>query len=57
MVPGCGGEGVPGVGYGGWVAGRAIPVPTNPPSQGPIFSIFKAKRPTYGQMKAILEVS
>ena len=26
-------------------------------SQDPIFNIFKAKGPTYGQMKAILEVS
>ena len=51
------GRGVPGV-VGGWVPGRgAIPVPTQYPSQGPIFSLFPGLRPTYGQMKAILEVS
>ena len=37
----------------GWVLGRAIPVPTRP-SQDPELVIFKVKRPTYGQMKAIL---
>ena len=49
------GEGVPGVwdreggweGYTGYLAR---------PSQDPIFSIFKAISPTYGQMKAIYEV-
>ena len=32
-------------------------VPTQHSPRIPIFSIFKAKGPTYGQMKAILEVS
>ena len=53
----------PVVGYGGGVypgygtrvvAGRAIPVPHQTPSQTPILSIFHASDPTYGQMKAIL---
>ena len=58
-VPGVvqGWGGVPGVGWdlGGYLGGlyrypsQAIP--------GPIFHIFKAKRPTHGQMKAFLEVS
>ena len=43
--------------WGRWVAGwRAIPGTTHPPSQGPIFSIFRARGPTYGQMKAILRL-
>ena len=46
------GEVYPGYGTGGWV-GRAIPVPHQTSSQGPIFSIFKVKSPTHGQMKAI----
>ena len=41
----------------GWAGRGAIPVPQTQPSQGPKYSIFKAKGPTYGQMKAILEVS
>ena len=45
----------PGYGTGGR-AGRAIPVPSRT-LPGPIFSIFKAKAPTYGQMKANYEVS
>ena len=41
-----------------WVGtGRAIPVPSPASSQGPIFNIFKAKGPTHGQMKAILDPS
>ena len=42
------------MGLEGWLGGL-YRVPSQP-SPGPIFSIFKAKSPTYGQMKAILEV-
>ena len=53
---GCTRGGVSGV--GSWVGGWEGYTGTQPqPSQGPIFSIFKVKGPTYGQMKAILEVS
>ena len=48
------GEGVPGV----WDWGRAGRGYTGTPARtlpGPIFSLFKAKGPTYGQMKAILD--
>ena len=38
------------------MGGGAIPVPPST-LPDPIFSIFKAERPTHGQMKAILEVS
>ena len=61
--PWCTGEawrqcgGVPGVGVYGWVAGRAIPGTHPDLIPGSIFSIFKAKGPAHGQMKAILEVS
>ena len=54
---------VPGVGevYPGWVAGwvleGTIPGTTQHPPPGPIFSIFKARGPTHGPLKAILEVS
>ena len=41
--------------YPGWVgtgvAGRAIPVPTPVPSQGPIYYHIQASGPTHGQMK------
>ena len=60
MQPSCddrgAGRGVPGVGAG-WVPGRAIPGYYPPALQDPIFSIFKAKGLTYGQMKTNLEVS
>ena len=41
----------------GWVGGGAIPGTHQTSSQGPIFNIFKAKGPTYGQMRAILDYS
>ena len=40
----------------GWVAGGYTGTQTQP-SQDLIFSIFKAKGPTHGQIEAILEVS
>ena len=46
-------EGVPGVVGLGW-AGEGYTGYYPALSQGPIFSIFKAGSPTYGQMKAIL---
>ena len=46
---------------GGWVGSRRGYTGTHPgQSQGPIFNIFQAQGPTYGQMKAfqlIYEVS
>ena len=39
----------------GW--GGAIPVPHQDPPQDPYLVIFLASGPTYGQMKAISEVS
>ena len=48
-----GGRGVPGVVGTGW--GREVLYRVLPSTlPGPIFSIFKVKGPTYGQMKAIL---
>ena len=49
-------EGVPGVGYTGWGAGRAIPVPRQDPSQDPDLVIFQGPGPTYGQMKVNLSI-
>ena len=49
-----GGEGVPGVGWNRVGAGRAIPVYYPPTLRDPystIFSIFKAKGPTHGQIR------
>ena len=51
------GRGVPGVVGTRWAWRGAIPGTHPDQSQDPIFSIFKAQGPTYGQMKAILEVS
>ena len=39
------------------MAGWAIPVPSQDPSQDPYLAIFKPQDPTYGQMKAFLLVS
>ena len=54
------GGGVGGVypGWWGWRVGWGglYRYPARP-SPGPIFSIFKAERPSYGQMKANYEVS
>ena len=52
-----GGRGVPGVvgtRVGGWVGYTGYPAGT---LLDPYLVIFKAKGPTYGQKKAILEVS
>ena len=43
------------VGLGGYLGGYTGTPPDQ--SQGPIFNIFKAIRPTHGQMKAILCIS
>ena len=45
-----------GMGTGGYWEGT-IPGTTQDPSQGPIYSLIARQGPTYGQMKAILEVS
>ena len=56
LEPDHGGRGVPGVGDG-WVGlGGLYRVPTQAPSQDPIFSIFKVRGPTYGQMKVFLRL-
>ena len=47
-------EGVPGVWDDGW-AGRGYTGVLPSPSQVPIFSIYLASGPTYGQMKAKLD--
>ena len=51
-----GGRGVPGMGYGrvGWEGLYRYPPD---PSQDPYFSIFEAKGPTYGQMRAKYDCS
>ena len=50
------GEGVPGVGVW-WVGGGRGYTGTHPyPPMDPYLVIFSHKMPTYGQMKAILEV-
>ena len=53
MLPDVQGEVYPGWWDEGWVGRGTTRVPTQP-SQDPIFNIFKAKGPTYGQMKAFL---
>ena len=50
------GGGVPGVGVAGWVPGRAIPVPSPYGSQDWLFTVFKVKDPTHGQMKGFSDI-
>ena len=50
------GGGVPGVGYG-WVAGEGYTGYYPAILPGPYLVIFQPQGTTYGQMKAILEVS